>query len=448
MNRRILRLALPNILSNLSVPLLGMVDTALMGRQDSPAYLGAVALGSLVFNFLYWGMGFLRMGTTGLTAQAYGQKDGRSQLRLLLQALLVAGLAGTLFVVLQVPIERLSFWLIPGEAEVITLAREYVYVRIWAAPATIGLYVFHGWFLGMQNARIPLMLAVVGNALNVGLNLYFVNELGMKADGVALATVMAQYATLLLAMGSWWVRYRTLLQHWAKLELFEAASLRRFFAVNGDIFLRTIALIFAFSFFTASSSGIDPLVLAANQILLQYLHLMAFGVDGFAFAAESLVGRMVGAKDARGLRRVIKLLFRWGMGLGLLFSLGYLLAGEWLLGLFTDQAAILAVARGYLGWMVILPLCGAYAYLWDGIYFGATATRPMRNAMLLVTGLVYLPLALAADWWGNHALWLAMTLFMLARGLALHALAGRQVYRPIERLDPTGDDVNLVTREK
>lgn len=428
MHRRILRLAIPNILSNLSVPLLGMVDTALMGRQADPAYLGAVALGTMLFNFLYWGMGFLRMGTTGLTAQAYGQGEAKAQFRLLLQALLVALGAGFLFLALQMPIERLAFWLVPGEAKVIALAQRYYYLRIWAAPATIGLYALNGWFLGMQNARVPMLLTIAGNAANIALNFYFVQQRGLAIEGVALGTVIAQYLTLVLALLAWYQQHRDLLAHLPDVQVLDPASLRRFFTVNRDIFLRTLALIFAFSFFTAQSSGLDPLVLAANQILLQYLHLMAFGVDGFAFAAESLVGRFVGAKDEGGLRQVIRLLFRWGLGLGAAFSLAYLLAGGPLLRLFTDQTEVLQVARRYVGWMVLLPLSGAYAYLWDGIYFGATATRPMRNAMLLVTGLVFLPLALAAPWVGNHLLWLALTLFMLARGIALHALAGRHIY--------------------
>jgi len=425
MNRSILHLALPNILSNLSVPLLGIVDTALMGRQASPAYLGAVALGSVIFNFLYWGMGFLRMGTTGLTAQAFGQRDALGQVRLLGQALLVGLTAGLLFIALQIPIGALSFWLLPGEPEVIGLAQEYFYIRIWAAPATVGLYALVGWSLGMQEARLPMWLTIISNATNVALNLYFVNGRGMASDGVALATVIAQY--LGLGIGLLWIglRHRALLHRLPEARLLDPQGLRRFLTVNGDIFIRTLCLIFAFSFFTAQSSDLDPLLLAANQVLLQYLHTMAFAVDGFAFAAESLVGRFVGAGDPERLRQSIRELFVWGLGLGTFFALGYALAGEPLLRVFTDQEGVIATARPYLPWMVALPLVGAYAYLWDGVYFGATAARPMRNAMLLTTFGVFLPLASMAPHWGNHALWLAMTAFMLARGLSLHLLAGR-----------------------
>lgn len=425
MNKNILRLALPNILSNLSVPLLGMVDTALMGRQDSPIYLGAVALGSVVFNFLYWGMGFLRMGTTGLTAQAYGKEDQIEQLRLLGQALFLGLAAGLLFVGLQSPIGWLSFKLLPGEPAIIELAQSYYRVRIWAAPATIGLYALVGWLLGMQEARIPMVLTILSNIANIVLNLYFVNTLGMKSDGVALATVLAQYLGFIVGLIWVFVKYRPLLGNWRKTHLLDPDSLKRFFSVNSDIFIRTLCLIFAFSYFTAQSSRMDPLTLAANQILLQYLHTMAYAIDGFAFAAESLVGRYVGANDRKQLSQVIRLLFQWGMGFAAVFSLAYAFMGETLLGIFTDQPAVIAEAIPYLNWMILLPWVGTYAYLWDGIYFGATAARPMRNAMILTTFLIFLPLAWLAPQYGNHLLWLGMTLYMLGRGLTLHIGAGR-----------------------
>ncbi len=427
MNKNILRLALPNILSNLSVPLLGMVDTALMGRQDSPIYLGAVALGSVVFNFLYWGMGFLRMGTTGLTAQAYGKEDQIEQLRLLGQALFLGLAAGLFFVGLQSPIGWLSFKLLPGEPAIIELAHSYYRVRIWAAPATIGLYALVGWLLGMQEARIPMVLTILSNIANIVLNLYFVNTLGMKSDGVALATVLAQYLGFIVGLIWVFVKYRLLLGNWRKTHLLDPDSLKRFFSVNSDIFIRTLCLIFAFSYFTAQSSRMDPLTLAANQILLQYLHTMAYAIDGFAFAAESLVGRYVGANDRKQLSQVIRLLFQWGMGFAAVFSLAYAFMGETLLGIFTDQPAVIAEAIPYLNWMILLPWVGTYAYLWDGIYFGATAARPMRNAMILTTFLIFLPLAWLAPQYGNHLLWLGMTLYMLGRGLTLHIGAGRYI---------------------
>ena len=430
MNREILRLALPNILSNLSVPLLGIVDTALMGRQPSPAYLGAVALATIIFNFLYWGMGFLRMGTTGLTAQAYGQGENLVQLRLLGQALLLGLAAGCLFVLFQIPIERLSFWLLEGDQETIALGQEYYYIRIWAAPATIGLYALVGWLLGMQEARIPMWLTIFSNVINIGLNFFFVYELEMASAGVALATVMAQYAGLILGLIWVWKKYRTLLNRWREAEIFDPQAIKRFFSVNSDIFIRTVCLIFAFSYFTAQSSRLDLLLLAANQILLQYLHTMAYAVDGFAFAAESLVGKYTGRRDPQGLEQSIRYLFIWGMGFAVIFALLYLLAGTASLSLFTDQAEVIAAAEPYLQWMALLPLLGAYAYLWDGIYFGATAARPMRNAMLITTFGVFLPLAWLSNHWGNHWLWAAMAAYLFSRGLGLHLFAKKYIRIP------------------
>lgn len=426
MNRIILRLAIPNILSNLTVPLLGIVDTALMGRLDSPYYIGAVALGSLLLNVIYWGMGFLRMGTTGMTAQAYGQGDPSAQIHLLGRALAVALGSALLMWLLQQPIAWVGFGLIPGEPAVLELARTYFFIRIWAAPATIGLYALQGWFLGMQNARFPLFLTLLVNLTNVGLNLWLVWGLGLASDGVALATVVAQYLGLVAAGGLFYARYRGLLVHLRWAALVQRAALARFFSVNADIFIRTLCLIFTFTFFTAQSSGIDPVVLAANQILLQYFYTMSFGVDGFAFAAESLVGRYHGAGDGAQLRAALRQLFRWGAGLGLAFAGLYAVAGTPLLHIFTQQPAVLAAARPYLPWMSGLALAGAVAFMWDGAYIGATAVRPMRNTMLGATFGVFLPTYyLAFPHLGNHGLWLAMFLFMLTRSLLLSLLAPR-----------------------
>lgn len=429
MNRTILRLALPNILSNISVPLLGMVDTAIMGRLDSAYYLGAIALGSVMFNFIYWGFGFLRMGTTGLTAQAYGRQDVAACTHTFSRALLVAAGGGTLLILLQWPLAEVGFWLLEGDQEVTQLAREYFFIRIWAAPASLGLYAFHGWFLGMQNARYPMVLTLWVNLANILFNLWLVLGLGMRSDGLALGTVLAQYAGLVAAIGLFALRYQPYLLHRSWQAIWDATALREFFSVNSDIFVRTICLVFAFGFFTSKSASIDPLTLAANQILLQYFHLMAYGVDGFAYAAESLVGRFLGANDRARLKEAIRWLFRWGVGLGLVFAALYLLAGEPLLRLFTDQVPVIQTAQPYLGWMSLISVLGAIAFIWDGIYIGATATRPMRNTMLLATLGVFLPVFyLVFPSWQNHGLWLAMTVFMGVRSLFLGGLAARSIY--------------------
>lgn len=428
MHREILRLAIPNILSNLTVPLLGIVDTALMGRLDNEAYIGAVALGSMLLNFVYWSFGFLRMGTTGLTAQAYGQGDTNAQATLIGRSLSVGLLSGISIVLLQIPLIWLGFQLIPGEPEVLELARQYVMIRIWDAPATIGLYALIGWFLGMQNARLPLILTILINVLNILGNLFFVLHLDLKAEGVAWGTVIAQYTGFLVGVILLLWQYKETIGRMDWRLLRDIKGYGRFFAVNADMFVRTVLLLFVFAFFTAQSSGMDALTLAANQILLQYFHTMAFGVDGFAFAAESLVGRYIGARDATRLRQVVREILIWGCGLGLMFTLLYVAAGDYLLKIFTDQADVIAAARPYLPWMYAFPLAGAVAFMWDGIYVGATASRAMRNSMLIATFGVFLPVwYVSTPWLGNHGLWLALLLMMATRALALSIWAKRYV---------------------
>ncbi|MEL6133231.1 MAG: MATE family efflux transporter, partial [Bacteroidota bacterium] len=328
MNKTILRLAIPNILTNLSVPLLGIVDTALMGHLDSPVYLGAVAIGGTVFSFLYWGMGFLRMGTTGLAAQAFGEENTQQQALILVHALSVALIASVLFLIFQVQIADLSFWLIPGDPEIIRQARIYFFIRIFAAPATISLYALNGWFLGMQNARIPMVLAIVGNLCNIVFSVLWVIQFDMGVAGVAWATVIAQYVTLGLALVLFSLFYLPKLDFPSRQTILDPPGLQKFFLVNADIFIRTVCLIFVFAFFTAQSSLLGPIVLAANQVVRQFQDVMSYGVDGFAFATESLVGKYKGAKDETQLKEALNRLFVWGLGLGVLFGIIYGLFGE------------------------------------------------------------------------------------------------------------------------
>jgi MATE family multidrug resistance protein len=428
-NREILRLAIPNILSNISIPLLGMVDTALMGRLESEIYIGAVALGSIIFNIIYWGFGFLRMGTTGLTAQSYGQEDRTECSAILGRGLLFALGGSILILALQSAIAWIGFSLLQGDEAVKTLATQYFYIRIYAAPATLGLYVFQGWFLGMQNARYPMVLTIVVNLLNIVFNIVFVLQMGMKVDGVALGTVCAQYLGLALAVGMFFFKYRPFIARIERREVFRLTAIKRFFAVNVDIFIRTVCLVFTFAFFTSASAAIDSLTLAANQILLQYLSLMSYAVDGFAFAAESLVGRYIGARDSTHLRKSVRYLFYWGIGFGAAFALVYGLMGRELLRIFTDQEEIIQAALPYVWWIVAISLAGSVAYMWDGVYIGATATVPMRNMMLISTIVIFLPVYyLTLSSVGNHGLWLALLLFMVARGITLGLLAQKNIF--------------------
>ncbi|MBD3414164.1 MAG: MATE family efflux transporter [Candidatus Aminicenantes bacterium] len=432
MNKEILRLSIPIIISNISIPLLGMVDTALMGRLENEYYIGAVALGSLIFNFVYWGFGFLRMGTTGLTAQAYGRNDPKEIIAILARGLLVAAAGSLVLIALQSVISWFGFSLIPGEESVKSLAEQYFFIRIYAAPATLALYVFYGWFLGMQNAKYPMFLTVLVNLVNIGFNVFFVSFLGMKSDGVALGTVCAQYTGLGLAVILFVSKYRHHVKDYESKIVLKLESVKLFFSVNRDIFIRTICLVFTFAFFTAASSAMEPLILAANQILLQYVSLMAYGVDGFAFAAESLVGRFTGEKNRAALKSAVQKLFIWGCGMGAGFAILYALFKKKLIVVFTDLEPVIETASVYVWWLVVIPVFGAVAYMWDGIYIGATATKPMRNMMLISTLIVFLPVTLLfVRFLGNHGLWLALTLFMIARGTTLTLLSRKHIFQRI-----------------
>jgi len=425
MNREILRLAIPNILSNLSVPLLGLVDTALMGHQeDASLYLGAVGIATAIFNVLYWSFAFLRMGTTGLTAQAFGQQKETEALFVLGRGILVALVGGVLLIALQVPIEWAGMQVMEGSEEAKEIGRGYFYVRIFAAPATLALYVFYGWFLGMQNAVIPMILSIAINIVNIGGNFLFVYGLDMKAEGIALSTVIAQYVGVGLALVFFMRKYGHLLRQRKAGNLLEAKELRRFVLVNRDIFIRTACLVFAFTYFTSRSGSFGDEILAANMLLIQLLHLMSYITDGIAYAAESLVGRYQGEAQAGKMPQLIRRILGMGVGFGVLFSLLYLVAGESILGLLSDEPQVVSDAIEYLPWMILMPIWGTFAFMWDGIYIGATASVTMRNTMIIATFAFFLPTwLLTQESLGNDGLWLSMTMFMIARGVALAIMA-------------------------
>lgn len=419
MNKEILKLAVPNIISNISVPLLSTVDTALMG-QLSAAHIGAVGLGSMIFNFIYWNFGFLRMGTTGITAQAFGRKDQQAVIQTLGRSAFIAVTIGFLIILLQWPLMKAGNYLMQVDPDQQALVNQYIYIRIWAAPATLGLYAFMGWFFGMQNASFPLIITVVGNVLNIILSFVLVYQFNMEIAGVALGTLFAQYLSLGLALFLFWLRYRSHLQHFIAKALFKWEEFRSFLSINADIFVRTFLLTLSFGFFYSKSSVGGEMILAANVILLQFVNWMSYGIDGFAFASESLVGKYKGAEDKPKTQKAIRLSFAWGMGLAVAYSLGYLVFGDFLLSIFTNQQDIIEVASLYMIWLAIFPIVGTPCYIWDGIYIGLTASRSMRNMMILSIAVYFLLYYTVGVPWGNHGLWLSLSVFMLARGIFLH----------------------------
>lgn len=420
MNKNILRLAIPNIISNLSVPLLSSVDTALMGRMESEVYIGAIALGALVFNFVYWSFGFLRMGTTGLTAQAYGEKNDAKLMQILGRAMVFALGSGLIIFCCQFFLLDLGFSILDGSPEVERLAKEYFSIRIWAAPATLCLYAMMGWFFGMQNAVVPMVLTIIINVINLIANIVLIKYFGMKADGVALGTVIAQYSGLLIALAIFYKRHRHLLAHFQQKAVFEIQAFKAFLSLNRDIFIRTFMLVFAFSFFENQSAGQGDLTLAINSILLQFVAWISYGIDGFAFASESLVGKYAGAKNKAKLKKAIELSFIWGFGLAILYSLTFYVFDAQLLQLFTNQENLIIAAQEYTIWIVLFPILAAAGYMWDGIFIGLMASKAMRNTMFWAFAF-YMILFYVVDYqlveMNNYWLWLTFSLFIGIRGI-------------------------------
>lgn len=417
-NRSILRIAIPNILSNISVPLLGTVDTALMGRL-SEMHIGAVGIGGMIFSFMYWNFGFLRMGTTGITARAFGAEKEKEVAATLGRALVVAMFLALGMMIFQWPLGEAGFFLmnLGGEAEVLTA--QYFYIRMWAAPATLGLYALMGWFFGMQNAIYPLILTILINVVNMIGSYWFIVHWGMEIDGVAWGTVIAQYVGFLAGLLLLAYKYRSYLNLLKVKMLLEINSLTSFFRINRDLFFRTLALTIAFGFFYSRSAAEGGLLLAVNVILLQYLNWMSYGIDGFAYAAESLVGKYSGARKLEQLRKIIRLSFWWGGGLALFFSLVYFIFGNQLLGIFTNQEEVIAAAQPYLGWMMLFPVVSFACYIWDGVFIGLTASAAMRNAMV-VSLILYLGMHYGFSyWWDVHGMWAAFLGFMALRAMFL-----------------------------
>lgn len=408
------------ILSNISVPLLGMVDTGVTGHLESPVYLGAVAIGSTIFGFLYTGMNFLRMGTTGITAQRFGANDNDGLRVSLGQAVIVALLIALALLAMQIPIGRMAMELIGAEADVESFALQYFSIRIWSAPGTLANFALIGWFLGLQNARVPLFIFLTINITNILLDLLFVIVFGMKVDGVALASVIAEYAGLMVGVIFAVRTLRMHAGHWPFARLVNVRAYAAFFSVNAHLFIRTMALMFTFAFVTAQGARLGGVILAANAVLMNLQNLTAFGLDGFAHAAEALVGKAVGEKSRAAFVQSVRLTLKWSLIFALGFSGVYVVAGPLLIRVLTDLPEVRDTAMRYLPWLIVTPLVSVWSFLYDGVYVGATRAREMRDIMIFSTLAIFLPAWFLLQGYGNHGLWLAFTLFMASRGIGMY----------------------------
>ncbi len=417
-HRRILHIALPIVLSNATVPILGAVDTGVVGQLGAAAPIGAVGVGAVILGAIYWVFGFLRMGTTGLVAQARGAGDEAETGAIMMRALMIGASAGFVFVLAQAVLFAGAFALAPASAEVEGLARGYLAIRIWGAPAAISLYAVTGWLIATERTRGVLALQLWMNGLNIGLDLWFVLGLGWGVPGVAAATLLAEWSGL--ALGLWMCRGAFSGRQWRDWpRIFDRARLKRMMVVNGDIMLRSLTLQAVFMSFLFLGARFGDITLAANQVLLQFLYIMAYALDGFAFAAEALVGAALGARNRAALRRAALLSSQWGAAVALPLALFFWMAGPWLIDAMATAPEVREAGRLYLAWAVFGALTGFPSWMLDGIFIGATRTREMRNAMVL-SGLAYLallvPLLPAFE---NHGLWLALVLFNAIRALTL-----------------------------
>ena len=428
-NRDVWRIAAPMMLSNITVPLLGMVDTGVTGHLENAVYLGAVAIGSTIFGFLYSGVNFLRMGTTGITAQRFGAEDYDGLRVALGQALVVAMAIATALILLQVPLITLAMKLLGPEPEVAGFASEYFSIRIWSAPATLANYALIGWFIGLQNARVPLYIVLAINLTNIALDLVFVLLLGMKVDGVAAASVIAEFTGVAVGISFAISELRRRGGHLDVSHLTTLKEYAEFFSINANLFIRTMALMFAFAFVTAAGARMGGLILAANAILINLLHLIAFALDGLAHAAEALVGKAAGAKNRLALQRSVQLTMRWSLYVAIGFSILFWITGPIFVRVLTDIPDVVNTTLQYLPWMIAAPVIAFWAYLYDGVFVGATRAKEMRNSMLASTFLVFIPAWFAFRFLGNHGLWLALMIFMASRGLGMHIYYRLRVLR-------------------
>lgn len=421
-HRRVLAIAGPIVLSNATIPLLGAVDTGVVGQMGAAAPIGAVGVGAVILASIYWVFGFLRMGTSGLVAQSHGAGDAGESGAHLVRALGIGLVAGLVLIAAQAPLVAGAFRLAPASAEVETLARQYLAIRVWGAPFTIGMYALTGWMIAVERTRAILGVQMLINVINITLDLVFVLGLGWGVQGVAAATLIAESCGFALAA---WLARDAIRAGLAHGGLWAGDVLRRMVAVNGDIMIRSVLLQASFTTFVFLGAGQGDVTLAANQVLLQFLEITAYALDGFAFAAESLVGQAVGARRPDRVRRAAVLTSQWGVGGALAMGLVFAAGGGAIIDLLTTSPEVRAAARDSLPWLILAPAIGIASWMFDGIFIGATRTREMRIAMIQSVAVYVVALLVLPALMGNHGLWAALMILNATRGLAMARLYPR-----------------------
>ena len=421
MHRKIINLALPSIVSNITVPLLGLVDTAITGHMGEARYIGAIAVGSMIFNIMYWLFAFLRMGTGGMTAQAYGRKAfGEADLTGL-RAICISSLIGLAIIILQYPLLHLVMWFIAPDENVTQLVYSYCYICIWGAPASLGLFALNGWFVGMQNTKIPMIISITQNVVNILVSLLLVYCLGMKIEGVASGTLIAQWAGFFMGC-SFFLRKRREIPSDGNSRvslscIFESSAMKSFFTVNRDIFLRTLFLVSVNLYFVVAGAKGGEIILAVNTLLMQLFILYSYIMDGFAYAAEALCGRFYGAGDNASLKETIRKVFYWSMGLTAIYSIVYGVGGLDFLRLLTNEESVISASEEYIFWAILIPISGMVAFVWDGVFIGMTMTKGMLSGTFVAAIVFFITYFSLETTLHNHALWLAFILYLAARGV-------------------------------
>ena len=417
-DKQILRIAIPSIVTNITVPLLGLVDVGIVGHIGNAAYIGAIAVGTTIFNIIYWMFGFLRMGTGGLTSQAYGRRDLKEIVLLLGRSLTIALSVSAVMLIMQKLLFITAVDFIAPSLETARLVAIYFDICVWGIPAMLCLYGLTGWFIGMQNTRIPMFVSITQNIVNIVASMILVFGLGMKIDGVATGTVIAQYAGLFMALTFLVWRYGRLRKYFDLSQLFCKQSMLQFFKVNRDIFLRTLFFISVNLYFTHVGAIQGDVILAVNTLLLQMFTIFSYVMDGFAYAAEALSGKFYGAQNRQALDAIIRRLFGWGLFMAILFTTIYVLGGKSFLSLLTTDDIVLEASSEYFMWAVLIPLAGIAAFVWDGIFIGITETAGMLLSSMIAATVFFSIYLTASPYIYNHALWIAFISFLAARGIS------------------------------
>lgn len=433
-NKDILKLAIPNMISNIVIPMLGMVDTAIAGRIGEDINIAALSIGTTIFNFIYWNCAFLRMGTSAITAQAYGAGNLKECANMLIRALWLAVLMACLLLVFQRPLGSFSLYVMQGSESVQRLAGEYLFARIWAVPASISLFAIQGWFIGMQDAKTPMMIAILSVVMNAVFSILFVFHFDMGISGTAWGTVVTQYTGLIVSWVLWFIKYRTYIPYFDIKESLRFEPVIHFLQINKDIFLRTACIVAVYTFFTAASARFGDTILTMNTLLMQLFTLFSYMSDGFAYAGEALSGRFVGERNASMLKQYIRYLLIWSLIIATLYVLIYVFAWKEILLIFSPSQEVLTMAGSFIGWIVAVPLIGCIPFMIDGIMIGATQTKLLRNTVFLSTLLFFGCFYALSPLLGNTALWISFLLFLFTRGILLYFCSGKlNVNRIIKR---------------